>query len=210
MRGFSLLRDNAVLAHLLGLCPLLAVTTTTLNGVLLGAATLFCLTTAGVVVSLLRHAIAHETRLLAFVVVVACLVSAVDLLLETFFYVPHLTLGLFVPLIVTNCAIFAHLETFAARRSAGASLVAGLSRGFGLASVLVVVGLMRELVATGEAASVFGGSATTHMQLALSPPGAFFALAALLAWSQWAGARREPGASPVDSPKSPEPVVRFK
>lgn len=187
----GLFRGNPVLAHLLGLCPLLAVTTTALNGLLLGVATLLTLTLSCVVVSLLRHAIAYETRLLAFVTIVACIVGAVDLLLETFFFVPHLTLGLFVPLIVTNCAILSSMETFAVRNGVGAAALGALSRGAGLVFVLFVVGVVREVVATGAPASLFGGSGEVTVYLAVLPPGAFFALAALLALSRWLDGRRK-------------------
>ena len=155
---------------------------------------------------MLRSLIAYETRVLAFVVLIACTVSAIDLLLETFFYASHLTLGLFVPLIVTNCAILASVETFASRNGVLTACVGGLARGAGLAGVLFVVGLMRELVGFGSLASLFGRQSDATIPLALLPPGAFFALAVLLVLSRWISLKHKD----QTEPKSVDAVgVRF-
>ena len=183
-------RRNLMFARLLGLCPLLAVTTTALNGLLLGAATLAALAGSGIAVSILRPVIAHETRLLVYVIVIAVMVGAADLVMEAYVYESHLTLGLFVPLIVTNCAIFATIETSAARKSMGSGSWDCLTCGAGLVLALFAVGLVRELIATGALGSLSGETSDVYVQLAILPPGAFFALAALIAVHQWSERRK--------------------
>ena len=180
---------NLVLSQLLGLCPLLAVTTTAWHGLLLGVATCLTLVSTGAIISSLRSVIAYETRLLVFVIVIACMVGVADLLLETFFYIEHQKIGLFIPLIVTNCAIFATLETFAVRHKMTVAVGGSLMRGLGLASVLLLIGLLRELAATGKLSSLLNSATTTpaeiYVQLAILPPGAFFALALLISLHKW-------------------------
>lgn len=184
---------NPMIAQLLGLCPLLAVTTTALNGLLLGVATLMTLLGAGVAVSLLRPFIAHETRLLVYVIVIGVMVGCADTLMAAFLYESHLTLGLFIPLIVTNCAIFATIETSATRGTPPNRLLYNLrvtawdclTRGLGLLFALSAIGIIRESIALGAPMSVFGTTGDVHLQLAILPPGAFFALVILIAAHRW-------------------------
>ena len=186
-------RNNAALVRLLGLCPLLAITTTLVNGFALGLATTAVLIATNSIISTIRCALVPSVRILVFVLIIASLVTVVDLLTNAFFHELHEVLGLFIPLIVTNCAILAQAETVASRRSVGQAAVSGLATGAGFAAVLIALGAFREIVGLGTLFSglelLFGERAAGfHLQLpfngmlaAVLPPGAFFGLAALIA-----------------------------
>lgn len=181
---------NAALVQLLGLCPLLAITTTAVNGLTLGLMTTLVVTGTNTVVSLIRGALTPVVRIPLFVLVIASLVTCVDLLSNAFLNELHNVLGLFIPLIVTNCAILAQAETVASRNGVVTSAVSGLATGLGFAAVLVVLGCLRELIGHGTILSgvpmLTGGTDLTldlpfdGMLVAILPPGAFFGLAALL------------------------------
>jgi H+/Na+-translocating ferredoxin:NAD+ oxidoreductase subunit E len=190
-------RNNAALVQLLGLCPLLAITTTLVNGLALGIATTAVLATTNTIISSMRRIITPLIRIPVFVLVIAALVTSVDLLTNAYFHDLHDVLGLFIPLIITNCAILAQAETVASRASVVPSALSGIATGFGFAAVLVLLGGMREIVGKG---SLFAGAAmlgaksleglTLHlpfegMLVAALPPGAFFGLAGLLALRAW-------------------------
>lgn len=184
--------DNPGLVQLLGLCPLLAVTTTLAYGLGLGLATLAVLALSNVLVSVTRALTAPHVRILLYVLIIAGLVTAVDLAMRAWLFDLHHVLGLFVPLIVTNCAIIARAETFASRNSVGAALMDGLAYGTGFAGALVAMGFIRELLGAGTLFAhmdmLFGATAASWQidvhggfLLLLLPPGAFFVLAALVA-----------------------------
>ncbi len=160
--------NNAALVQLLGLCPLLAVSNTVKNAVALGLATMVVLLISNVLVSLLRGLWQPQTRIVFFVLIIATAVSAVDQLMAAWYFELHQTLGLFVPLIVTNCAILGRAEAFASRNGVFLSAVDALAIGLGFALALTALGALREGVG-----SVF--------LLASLGPGAFFGLALLLA-----------------------------
>jgi electron transport complex protein RnfE len=189
----GLWRNNPALVQLLGLCPLLAVTTTLVNGLMLGLATAAVLLLTNISISLMRSVLIPIVRIPLFVLIIASLVTAIDLLTSALFYELHETLGLFIPLIITNCAILAQAETVASRRPVGYSAASAIAAGFGFCAVLVVLGTLREILGSG---TVFAGldmllgprAAGFTIQLgfdgmliAILPPGAFFGLAALLA-----------------------------
>jgi H+/Na+-translocating ferredoxin:NAD+ oxidoreductase subunit E len=190
-------RNNAALVQMLGLCPLLAITTTLVNGLALGIATTAVLATTNTIISSMRHIITPLIRIPVFVLVIAALVTSVDLLTNAYFHDLHQVLGLFIPLIITNCAILAQAETVASRAAVVPSALSGIATGLGFAAVLVLLGSMREIVGKG---SLFAGAAmlgakpleglTIHlpfegMLVAALPPGAFFGLAGLLALRTW-------------------------
>jgi electron transport complex protein RnfE len=160
--------DNPGLVQLLGLCPLLAVTTTASNGLGLGIATLLVLTASNALVSMARRWIFAEIRIPVYVLIIASLVTCVELLFKA--WLPDLdrSLGIFVPLIVTNCAIVARAELFASRHGVYDSIVDGIVMGLGFALLLVFLGSFRQLLGQG-------------WLLALLPPGAFFSLALAVA-----------------------------
>jgi Na+-translocating ferredoxin:NAD+ oxidoreductase subunit E len=176
----GLWHNNPGLVQLLGLCPLLAVTGTAVNGLGLGLATLFVLAGSNLTVSLLRGALKPEIRIPVFVLVIAALVTTVELVMNAYFHDLFRTLGIFIPLIVTNCAIIARAEAFASRNRPLPALLDGLATGLGFAAVLVVLGAMREIVGHGALFGVKLG-AYDGLLLAVLPPGAFLGLALLIA-----------------------------
>ena len=175
----GLWKDNPGLVQLLGLCPLLAVTTTTINGVGLGIATLLVLTCSNALVSATRRWIRQEIRIPIYVLIIASLVTCVELIFKAWFPLLDRSLGIFIPLIVTNCAIVARAEIFASRNTIGASIVDGLGMGAGFAALLIALGVFRELV--GQASILGFSFADRGFLLAILPPGAFFALALAVA-----------------------------
>lgn len=211
----GLWRNNPALVQLLGICPLLAVTTSLVNGLALGLATTFVIVLTNLLVSLVRHWLLPAVRILVFVLVIASLVTIVDLLSNAYFHDLHEVLGLFIPLIVTNCAILAQAEAVASRHPLGVSVVAGLSTGIGFTGVLTVLGGIRELVGSGTLLSGldlllgdtigFGGVTlpTSGLLVAVLPPGAFFGLALLVAGKNYLDARRVSGPDPATRKAEP-------
>ena len=129
-------RQNTGLVVLLGLCPLLAVTNTVINGLALGLATMLTLMLSNLSVSLMRGLLRPEIRIPAFVLIIASVVTVIELLMHAFFYDLYRVLGIFIPLIVTNCAIIGRAEAFASRNSPIASLVDGFATGLGFCITL--------------------------------------------------------------------------
>jgi electron transport complex protein RnfE len=190
----GLWKNNPGLVQLLGLCPLLAVTTSVVNALGLGLATLLVLTVSNLTVSLIRGWVRDEIRIPVFVMIIASLVTAVELAMNAWFHELYRVLGIFIPLIVTNCMIIGRAEAFASRHGPALALFDGLMMGAGFALVLLVLGAIRELVGQGTllagAHMMFGGDADLTIRvfgdgdgflLALLPPGAFIALGLLVA-----------------------------
>jgi electron transport complex protein RnfE len=191
----GLWNNNQALVALLGLCPLLAVTNNVTNAISLGLATTFVLVASNLSVSLFRNHIRKEVRIPIFVLLIASFVTIVDLIMQSFFYDMYLILGIFVPLIVTNCAILARAEAFASKNTWDKSVIDGLMMGVGFSIVLVLLGVMREIIGSGtlfdQADLIFGdlGSSlkvTLFDQyqgtlIALLPPGAFIGLGLIVA-----------------------------
>jgi len=188
----GLWKDNPGLVQLLGLCPLLAVTTTLVNGFGLGIATLLVLTFSNALVSLTRRWIRPEIRIPIYVLIIASLVTCIELIFKACFPTLDRSLGIFIPLIVTNCAIVARAEIFASRNPIGASIADGIGMGAGFALLLMAIGAFRELVGQASILSrldmITGGEtfngisfADSGLLLAILPPGAFFSLALAVA-----------------------------
>lgn len=211
-------RQNTGLVVLLGLCPLLAVTSTVINGLALGLATTLTLMVSNLSVSLLRGLLKPEIRIPAFVLIIASVVTVVELLMNAFFYDLFRVLGIFIPLIVTNCAIIGRAEAFASRNSPLPSLVDGFATGLGFCITLVLLGSLRELTGRGtlfaDADMLFGDWAQ-HLTLtiipehpgfllAMLPPGAFFGLALLIAGRNAWQARKNPNPIPAPGKLVPE------
>ncbi len=200
----GLWNNNAALVQLLGLCPLLAVSSNLINGLGLGLATTFVLVASNMTVSLMRHHIPQEIRIPIFVMLIASFVTNIQLLMNAFTYELYLTLGIFIPLIVTNCAIIGRAEAFASRNKVLPSLVDGLSQGIGFTFVLMLLGALRELVGQGtilsDAHLLLGDWAknlTLNVYLteqkflfAILPPGAFIGLGLLIAIKNMIEAKR--------------------
>ncbi len=198
-------KENPGLVQLLGLCPLLAVTGTFVNGFGLGLATLAVLTASSFLVSATRRLIQRETRIPVYVLIIASLVTCIELVFKAFFPDLDRALGIFIPLIVTNCAIVARAEVFASRQPIVKSTLDGFAMGLGFALLLMTLGLIREVIGYG---TLFAGmpSGSDGIQivdagwlLAILPPGAFFALGLLIAAKRWIdmryGASRSVGTS---------------
>ena len=198
----GLWQENPGLVQLLGLCPLLAVSSTFVNGLGLGIATLVVLTCSNVLVSATRRWILAEIRVPIYVLIIASLVTCTELIFKAWFPALDRSLGIFIPLIVTNCAIVARAEIFASRNGVVSSLFDGLGMGAGFALLLMVIGLFRELVGRGSIFSefdkLFGGNPSAGLVLvdggwllAVLPPGAFFSLALAVALKNHLDNRRE-------------------
>ncbi len=190
----GLWRNNQALVALLGLCPLLAVTSTLINGLGLGMATTLVLLLSNVSVSAIRYWVPDEIRLPVFVLIIASFVTTVELVMNAYFHEFYKILGIFIPLIVTNCAIIGRAEAFASRNPVHAAAVDGLAVGTGFTLVLVVLGGLRELIGQGTlfagAHLMFGEAARSWVLsfgpdyagvlLVILPPGAFLGLALLV------------------------------
>lgn len=177
-KGFF--KENPILVLVLGACPTLATTSSSLNGIGMGLATTFVLVGSNVVISVLSKLIPDKVRIPAFIVVIASFVTIVDLLMQA--YVPDLykTLGIFIPLIVVNCIVLGRAEAFASKNTIFSSLIDGLGMGLGFTMALGLLGAVREVAGSG---SIFGykfihGDGILVFILA---PGAFIALGYMIA-----------------------------
>ncbi|WP_419583509.1 electron transport complex subunit E [Thiolapillus sp.] len=191
----GLWNNNQALVALLGLCPLLAVSNTLINGLGLGLATTVVLILSNGTISFIRNWVRQEVRLPVFVLVIASFVTAVELVMNAWFHDLHKILGIFIPLIVTNCTIVGRAEAFASRNPVPQSMVDGLSMGMGFTLVLMTLGGLREFIGQGTILSgihlMFGEAARGlslsmgedyhGLILAILPPGAFFGLGLLIA-----------------------------
>jgi electron transport complex protein RnfE len=178
----GIIKENAVLRLLLGLCPALAVTGTAENGLGMGLSATAVLVCSNLVVSLLRNFIPNKVRIPCFIVVIATFVTLVDMLLNAFLPALHSQLGIFVPLIVVNCLILGRAEAFAFKNPVSGSLADGLGMGLGFALSLTLLGAVRELLSLGSVFNVnILGAAYQPFQVFAFPAGAFIALGLLLA-----------------------------
>ncbi len=191
----GLWNNNQALVAILGLCPLLAVTNNIVNAIGLGLATTFVLVMSNVTVSIFRNHISKEIRIPVFVLLIASFVTIVELMMQSYFYDLYLILGIFVPLIVTNCAILGRAEAFASKNTWDKSILDGLMMGIGFSVVLIILGAMRELIGNGtlfdKSVLLLGDFGNTlsitvfenyqGTLLAILPPGAFIGLGLIIA-----------------------------
>ncbi len=197
-------RQNTGLVVLLGLCPLLAVTNTVINGLGLGLATILTLVFTNLTVSLTRGLVRPEIRIPAYVLIIASVVTVIELLMQAWLYDLYRVLGIFIPLIVTNCAILGRAEAFASRNAPLPSVADGLATGLGFCLALVALGAFREVIGHGTLMSQAGllfGDLGASLQLsiipdypgfllAMLPPGAFISLGLLIAAKSWLDTHR--------------------
>lgn len=194
----GLWKQNPGVVQLLGLCPTLAVTVTMVNGLSLGIMTAFVMAASNAAVSPVRQWVPTEIRIPVFILIIAALVTIIDLGMHAYLQELHTILGIFIPLIVTNCIVLARVEAFAAKNPVTPSALDGLMMGLGLALVLALLGAVRELIGKGTLFSgldlVFGASAASWvlhvpdyngLLLAILPPGAFIGLGLLIALRNW-------------------------
>lgn len=199
----GLWKQNPGVVQLLGLCPTLAVTSSVVNGVSLGLATAFVMALSNAAVSPVRKLVPSEIRIPVFILIIAALVTVIDLSMHAYFHALHAVLGIFIPLIVTNCIVLARVEAFAAKNPTTPSALDGLMMGLGLSLVLAILGGMREVVGKGTLFSgidlALGPAAKAWVVtvlpdyhgflLAILPPGAFIGLALLIAAKNWLDSR---------------------
>ncbi|CAB5535501.1 electron transport complex subunit E [Providencia hangzhouensis] len=191
----GLWKNNSALVQLLGLCPLLAVSSTATNALGLGLATTLVLVCTNVAVSALRRWVPSEIRIPIYVMIIASVVSAVQMLINAYAFGLYESLGIFIPLIVTNCIVIGRAEAYASRNPVGLSALDGFAMGLGATATLLVLGAIREVLGNGtlfDGADLLLGSWATSLRievlhldspflLAMLPPGAFIGLALLLA-----------------------------
>lgn len=207
--------NNPGLVQLLGLCPLLAVSNNFVNALSLGLATLFVLTASNLTVSAIRNIVRPEIRIPVFVMVIASLVTLVELVMNAYLQTLYDILGIFLPIITTNCAIIGRAEAFASKNRVGPALIDGFMMGLGFLLVLVVLGGAREILSQGtlgQGLHLLFGSAfdgvywtlipdTQGLLLAALPPGAFIGLGVMIALKNYIDARvkqwRQPNPAPV-------------
>jgi electron transport complex protein RnfE len=191
----GLWKNNPALVQLLGLCPLLAVTGTVVNALGLGLATTLVLLSSNTSVSMIRNFVPETVRLPAFVMIIASLVTCAELLMQAFTYELYQILGIFIPLIVTNCAILGRADAYACKNPVLPAAIDGLMMGLGFTAVLLLLGAMREMIGQGTLFSgmelIFGEAAKaweitliddySNFLFAILPPGAFVAMGLIIA-----------------------------
>jgi Na+-translocating ferredoxin:NAD+ oxidoreductase subunit E len=215
----GLWNNNPGLVQLLGLCPLLAISGTVVNALGLGLATIATLVLSNSLVSFLREYVRPEIRIPVYVLIIASVVTAIELVMNAWFHGLYLVLGIFIPLIVTNCAIIGRAEAFASRNPVPQAALDGLAMGLGFTGVLVTLGAIREVIGQGSlldnAHLLFGEwghglrieifPPEHGFLLALLPPGAFLAMGLLIAVKNLIDARLKARPVPVSAPE-PQPA----
>lgn len=180
----GIIKENPTFGLVLGMCPTLATTTSAVNGMSMGLATLFVLVCSNVVISMLKNVIPDKVRIPAFIVVIATFVSILQLVMQAYVPAIYATLGIFIPLIVVNCIVLGRAEAFACKNSIGLSALDGIGMGLGFTLALTLIGAIRELLGTG---CVFGQrifSDTYGALIFVLAPGAFICLGYVMALVQ--------------------------
>lgn len=177
----GIIRENPIFVMLLGMCPTLGVTTSALNGLGMGIATLFVLILSNAAISAVKGFIPDRVRIPAYIVIIASFVTAIDLLMAAYLPALHAALGIYIPLIVVNCIILGRAEAFASKNNIWQSVLDAVGMGIGFTMALTLLGMIREILGSG---SIFGwnfiGEGADTILLFIMPPGAFLALAFLI------------------------------
>lgn len=177
----GILKENPTFGLVLGMCPTLATTTSAINGMSMGLATLFVLVCSNVVISILKNLIPDKVRIPAFIVVIATFVTIVQLVMQAYLPALYETLGLFIPLIVVNCIVLGRAEAFAAKNTVALSFMDGLGMGLGFTLSLTVLGCIREFLGTGAMFGLHVYPDNYGALIFVLAPGAFICLAYLMA-----------------------------
>ncbi|WP_284209041.1 electron transport complex subunit E [Thalassotalea eurytherma] len=220
----GLWKNNPGLVQLLGLCPLLAVTATVTNALGLGLATLLVLIGSNVTVSLVREWVPKEIRIPVFVLIIAAFVTVIQLLMNAYTYGIYQSLGIFLPLIVTNCAIIGRAEAYASKNPVKQAAFDGLMMGLGFALVLIVLGAIREVLGQGtlfDGAELLLGEWASVLRvevlhldnkflLAILPPGAFIAMGFLIAVKNYIDEKQKEKQKLQQSQEEPSTIERVR
>lgn len=220
----GLWKNNPGLVQLLGLCPLLGVSNSMVNALGMGIATALVLAASNAAVALIRRQVTDAVRLPVFVMIIAALTTCIELLMQAFTYELYQILGIFIPLITTNCIILGRAEAFAAKNSVAHASFDGLMMGTGFGLVLLALGSVRELLGTGMLLSnmqlLFGAQAASWQievfphypgfLLAILPPGAFLVLGLLIAGKNYLDARASGRAKAMQVPVEAAPSRRVR
>lgn len=178
----GIFKENPTFVLFLGLCPTLGVTTSTLNGFSMGMATLFVLILSNAIISLIKNLIPSKIRIPAYIMVIASLVTVLELVMKAYLPVLYSVLGLFIPLIVVNCIILGRAESFASKNEILSSIFDGIGNGLGFTLSLTIIGSIREILGTGK---ILGLSLTDKLfdpaMIFILPPGAFMTIGVILA-----------------------------
>ncbi len=179
----GLIKENPVFVLLLGLCPTLGVTTSGINGMAMGLATAFVLFFSNIIISLIKKQIPSKVRIPAYIMVIATLVTIVEMVMKAYLPDLYAVLGLFIPLIVVNCIILGRAESFASKNGVGLSIMDALGNGLGFTLALTILGGIRELLGAG---TLFGvnvlGNMISPAMIFILPPGAFITLGFIIAY----------------------------
>ena len=186
----GILKENAVFVMLLGLCPTLGTTTSAINGMGMGFATLFVLLLSNITISLIKNIVPDMVRIPAFIVVIASLVTVLQMLMQAYTPGLYATLGLFIPLIVVNCMILGRAEAFASKNSLMDSIMDALGMGLGFTLALTILGAVREVLGSG---SIFDFKFIDGdgMLVFVLAPGGFFGLGFIIAILNWIKRNKE-------------------
>ena len=177
----GIIAENPILVMMLGMCPTLGVSTSALNGLGMGLATLFVLIFSNSAISLVKNSIPPMVRIPSFIVIIATVVTIVDLLMAAYLPALHAALGIYIPLIVVNCIILGRAEAFASKNNLKQSVLDAIGMGIGFTGALTVLGAIREILGNGSLFNYnFIGDNIEPILLFIMPPGAFLALAALI------------------------------
>lgn len=177
----GLIKENPTFVLLLGMCPTLATTTSAINGLSMGLATMFVLICSNVAISLIKNLTPDMVRIPVFVVVIASFVTVLQMCLAAYLPAVNASLGLYIPLIVVNCVILGRAEAFACKHGAFDSMMDGVGMGLGFTVALTLLGMVRELLGAGSVFDIQLLPETTNMLLFILPPGAFITLGYLVA-----------------------------
>lgn len=177
----GLIKENPTFVLLLGMCPTLATTTSAINGLSMGLATMFALICSNVAISLIKNLTPDMVRIPVFVVVIASFVTVLQMCLAAYLPAVNASLGLYIPLIVVNCVILGRAEAFACKHGAFDSMMDGVGMGLGFTVALTLLGIVRELLGAGSVFDIRLLPETTNMLLFILPPGAFITLGYLIA-----------------------------
>ena len=180
-RSKGIIKENPIFVMLLGMCPTLGVTTSAINGLGMGVATLFVLILSNIAISSVKSFIPPQVRIPSFIVIIASFVTVVDMLMSAYLPALHAQLGIFIPLIVVNCLILGRAEAFASKNNVWQSILDAIGMGIGFTLALTLLGVVREVLGNG---SIFGfkflSPDADTLLLFIMPPGAFIALAGLI------------------------------